>query len=74
VAKSSTEAELVGLSDPAAQSIHIKNFVSEQGYFVDFVVICQDNLSGMTLMKHGRTGPERSRHITSQIMGCGKGG
>jgi hypothetical protein len=63
VTKSSTEAELVGLSDSAAQAIHLKNFVSEQGYSVGPVVIYQDNLSCMALMKRGGPGSERSRHI-----------
>ena len=63
VTKSSTEAELVGLSDSAAQAIHLKNFVAEQGYSVGPVVIYQDNLSCMALMKRGGPGSERSRHI-----------
>ena len=63
VTKSSTEAELVGLSDSAAQAIHLKNFVTEQGYSVGPVVIYQDNLSCMALMKRGGPGSERSRHI-----------
>jgi hypothetical protein len=32
VTKSSTEAELVGLSDTASQAIHLRNFVGAQGY------------------------------------------
>jgi hypothetical protein len=63
VTKSSTEAELVGLSDCTAQAIHLKNFVSEQGYSVCPVVIYQDNLSCMALIKRGGPGSERSRYI-----------
>jgi hypothetical protein len=63
VTKSSTEAELVGLSDSAAQAINLRNFVSEQGHSVGPVVIYQDNLSCMALMKRGGPGSERSRHI-----------
>ena len=63
VTKSSTEAELVGLSDSAAQAIHLRNFVHEQGYDVGPAVIYQDNLSCMALMKRGGPGSERSRHI-----------
>jgi hypothetical protein len=63
VTKSSTEAELVGLSDSAAQAIHLRNFVIEQGYSVGPVVVYQDNLSCMALMKRGGPGSERSRHI-----------
>ena len=61
--KSSTEAELVGLSDSTAQAIHLKNFVKKQGYSVGPVIIYQDNLSCMALMKRGGPGSERSRHI-----------
>jgi hypothetical protein len=63
VTKSSTEAELVGLSDSTAQAIHLKNFVEKQGYSVGLVIIYQDNLSCMALMKRGGPGSERSRHI-----------
>lgn len=64
VTKSSTEAELVGLSDSAAQAIHLRNFVIEQGYELGPVIIYQDNLSAMALMKRGGPGSERSRHIS----------
>jgi hypothetical protein len=63
VTKSSTEAELVGLSDTATQAIHLRNFVIAQGYEVGPAVIYQDNLSCMALMKRGGPGSERSRHI-----------
>ena len=63
VTKSSTEAELVGLSDTASQAIHLRNFVVAQGYDVGPVVIYQDNMSCMALMKRGSPGSERSRHI-----------
>ena len=56
VTKSSTEAELVGLSDTASQAIHLRNFVMAQGYEVGPAVIYQDNLSCMALMKRG--GPD----------------
>ena len=61
VTKSSTEAELVGLSDTATQAIHMRNFVQAQGYEMGPAVIYQDNMSCMALMKRG--GSERSRHI-----------
>ena len=63
VTKSSTEAELVGLSDSVAQAIHLRNFVIGQGYSVGPVVVYQDNLSCMALMKRGGPGSERSRSI-----------
>ena len=63
VTKSSTEAELVGLSDTASQAIHLRNFIISQGYDVGPAIIYQDNLSCMALMKRGGPGSERSRHI-----------
>jgi hypothetical protein len=63
VTKSSTEAELVGLSDTASQAIHLRNFVIAQGYVLGPAIIYQDNMSCMALMKRGGPGSERSRHI-----------
>ena len=63
VVKSSTEAELVALSDNTSQAIWVRNFVIAQGYDVGPVVIHQDNLSCMALMKRGSPASERSRHI-----------
>jgi hypothetical protein len=64
VTKSSTEAELVALSDMASQAIHVREFVSEQGHAVGPAVIYQDNLSYMALMKKGGPCSERLRHIS----------
>ncbi len=63
VTKSSTEAELVGLSDSAAQAMHLRNCVMGKGYVSGPAIIHQDNLSCMALMKRGGPGSERSRHI-----------
>jgi hypothetical protein len=63
VTKSSTEAELVALSDTASQVIHLRNFIIAQGYEVGPAVIYQDNLSCMALMKKGGPCSDRSRHI-----------
>lgn len=63
VTKSSTEAELVAVSDSASQAIHVRNFIKAQGYETGPAVIYQDNLSCLALMKRGGPGSERSRHI-----------
>ena len=63
VTKSSTEAELVALSDTATQAIHLRNFMLEQGYAQQPVTLYQDNLSCMALVKRGGPTSERSRHI-----------
>jgi hypothetical protein len=63
VTKSSTEAELVALSDTASQAIFIRNFVEAQGYETGPAVLYQDNMSCMALIKRGGPASERSRHI-----------
>jgi hypothetical protein len=63
VTKSSTEAELVATSDNVAQAIHLRNFVIEQGYDLGPLILYQDNLSCMALMKRGGPSSDRSRHI-----------
>jgi Reverse transcriptase (RNA-dependent DNA polymerase) len=63
VTKSSTEAELVGLSDTASQAIHLRHLIIAQGYDLGPAVVYQDNMSCMALIKRGGPGSERSRHI-----------
>ena len=63
VTKSSTEAELVALSDSANQGLYIRNFLISQGYTMEPVMIYQENTSCMALVEKGRSGAERTRHI-----------
>ena len=63
VCKSSTEAELVALSDCANQTLYLRKFLIEQGHPVGLVTVYQDNLSCMALVERGRSGAERTRHI-----------
>ena len=63
VTKSSTEAELVALSDSANQGLYIHNFLISQGHAMEPVIIYQDNTSCMALAERGRSGAERTRHI-----------
>lgn len=63
VTKSSTEAELVAVSDEASMSIYMRNFLICQGYTMGPSVIYQDNMSCMALIARGRPAGEKSRHI-----------
>lgn len=63
VSKSSTEAELIALSDSANQALHMRNFLLSQGYSCGPVTVFQDNMSCMALIERGRSGAERTRHI-----------
>ena len=61
--KSSTEAELVGLSDSTGQILWTRNFLIEQGYNVEAATVYQDNMSTIALVKNGKSNSERTRHI-----------
>jgi len=61
--KSSTEAELVGLSDSTNQIIWVRNFLEEQGYHLPPAKVYQDNMSTIALIKNGKSGSDKTRHI-----------
>lgn len=63
VSKSSTEAELIAVSDQISQIIWIKNFLSDQGYEMKPIIIYQDNQSAITLENKGLTNNNRMKHI-----------
>jgi hypothetical protein len=63
VTKSSTEAELVALSDSANQGLYLGNFLHEQGHDKGPVILYQDNMSTMGLVARGRSGAAKTRHI-----------
>ena len=63
--KSSTEAELVGLSEYLPYNIWMKNFLESQGYEVKENVIYQDNESAIKMEKNGRNScTGNSRHVS----------
>jgi hypothetical protein len=61
--KSSTESELIALSDSASQVIWTRNFLIAQGYDVPAALIGQDNMSTMTMVDAGKSTSARTRHI-----------
>jgi hypothetical protein len=61
--KSSTESELVGLSDSTNQVICVRNFMMAQGYDIGAAKIYQDNQSTIAMVKNGRSNSNRTRHI-----------
>ncbi len=63
VSKSSTEAELIALSDSAGQVIWTREFLTFQGYDIGPAVIYQDNMSTIALVNKGRSHAPGSRHI-----------
>ncbi len=63
IAKSSTEAELIAVSDSANQAIHLRSFLIAQGYPERPAILYQDNMSAIALIKKGKSGSMRTRHI-----------
>ena len=64
VARSSTEAELVGVHDILPQILWTRNFLMSQGYPVQKNVVYQDNMSAMLLENNGRkSSTKRTKHI-----------
>ena len=61
--KSSTEAELVGLSDSANQVLWTRLFLIDQGYEDRSAITFQDNRFTIQLINNGRSNSERTRHI-----------
>ena len=64
--KSSTEAELVGVSDYLPYNIWLTMFLEDQGYVLKSNVLYQDNQSAIKMEKNGRnscTGNSRHVHI-----------
>ena len=61
--KSSTESELVALSDALPQVLWFQRFLCAQGYPELPAHIWEDNESTITLAKTGKSCSERSRHI-----------
>jgi hypothetical protein len=64
VAKSSTEAELIGLSDSLSQVLWTRNFLMSQGHPMQPAVIAQDNKSTIALAEKGRSTSGRTRHVS----------
>ena len=63
VTKSSTESELVGLSDSVSDGISAAEFLRSLGYEVKPVVFNQDNMSTIRLAENGASASRRTRHI-----------
>ena len=62
--KSSTETELVGVSEYLPYNIWIMMFMNEQGYSITNNVVYQDNQSAICMHKNGQNSCTRnSRHI-----------
>jgi len=63
VSKSSTESELIGLSDHSTPAIWTRDFLTYQGYEMDPATVYQDNKSTICMAEKGRSTSDRTRHI-----------
>ena len=62
--KSSTETELIGMSDYVPRKLWVTYFLEEQGYHLKRKVVYQDNESTIKMGKNGKdSSTSRSRHI-----------
>jgi hypothetical protein len=63
VCKSSTEAELVALSDMCSTVVWVREFLIAQGEKALPAQVYQDNQSAMALVERGKSTADRTRHI-----------
>ena len=63
MSKSSTEAELIGVSDVLSQVIWTRDFLLAQGYDVGPAKLYQDNESTIVLAEKGYSTNSKTRHI-----------
>jgi hypothetical protein len=61
--KSSTEAELIALTDASGHVIWVRDYLIGQGYPIGPATIYQDNMSTMALVKKGYSTSNNTRHI-----------
>ena len=63
VTRTSTESELVGISDALSQILWMREFLIRQGLSIGPAAVHQDNQSTIFLANKGRSTSERRRHI-----------
>ncbi len=66
-AKSSTESEVIGVSEYIPFEIWLTKFLETQGYKLKDKVLYQDNMSAIRMKKNGRNSCSgNSRHISTR--------
>jgi hypothetical protein len=63
VTKSSTEAELVALSDSCNQGLHVRRLLQEQRCETGAVTVYRYNMSCLAMVARGGSAAEKTRHI-----------
>ena len=62
--KSSTESEYAVMSDNLGEALHLREFLLAQGYACPPVLLRQDNMSTIQMLKNGRGSSLGTRHIS----------
>jgi len=63
VTKSSTESELVAVSDEIAMAVWTRDFLRYQGHDTGPVILFQDNMSTIAMIQNGASSSHRTKHI-----------
>jgi hypothetical protein len=63
VSKSSTEAEVIGLSDGLTTILWMSLWLEAQGHKIKPVIVYQDNQSSLALMKAGKKPNQKTKHL-----------
>ncbi len=63
VMKSSTESELVAVSDEINMAVWVRDFLTHQGHELGPVILYQDNMSTIALILNGASTSHRTKHI-----------
>jgi hypothetical protein len=61
--KSTAETELIGMSEESIQALWIRNFLIDNNYKINKIIIYQDNLSTITLIEKGKPCSRNTKHI-----------
>ena len=67
VTVSSTESELVALSDALKHIMWFRRFLTAQGFVLGPIPVYQDNKSVLELMKGGRKSHQRTKHLDVRL-------
>jgi hypothetical protein len=61
--KATAETELIGMSEEASQALWMKYWLEDNGYKVNPIILYQDNMSTIAMIKKGKPCSRSTRHI-----------
>jgi hypothetical protein len=67
--KSSTKTEVIGLYNKSGDILWTRHFLKAQGYTISSNIVFQDNMSTLSLAKHGyASSSKRTKHIKAKYL------